>query len=92
MSSTKIGVLAPCDPFGAHDPGMAERDVSGILSLVGSVNPPLSGRVQLWYTGPWKQPMSFKTRHKKIYVAWVVISALVALSMVLFLVAPFFLY
>jgi hypothetical protein len=36
--------------------------------------------------------MSFKTRHKKIYVAWVVISALVALSMVLFLVAPFFLY
>jgi hypothetical protein len=36
--------------------------------------------------------MSFKSRHKKIYVAWVVISAFVALSMVLFLVAPFFLY
>lgn len=36
--------------------------------------------------------MSFKARHKKIYVAWVVISAFVALSMVLFLVAPFFLY
>lgn len=36
--------------------------------------------------------MSFKTRHKKVYVAWVVISALVALSMVLFLIAPLFLY
>jgi hypothetical protein len=36
--------------------------------------------------------MSFKARHKKIYFAWVIISAFVALSMVLFLVAPFFLY
>lgn len=36
--------------------------------------------------------MSFKSRHKKIYFVWVVISALVALSMVLFLLAPLFLY
>lgn len=36
--------------------------------------------------------MSFKARHKKIYFAWVVISALVAFSMVLFLVAPLFMY
>ncbi len=36
--------------------------------------------------------MSFRTRHKKIYFAWVVVSALVALSMVLFLVAPLFMY
>lgn len=36
--------------------------------------------------------MSFKTRHKKIYIAWVVVSGSVALLMVLFLIAPFFLY
>jgi len=36
--------------------------------------------------------MSFKARHKKIYFVWVIISAFVALSMVLFLVAPLLLY
>lgn len=36
--------------------------------------------------------MSFKSRHKKIYFFWVVISALVALSMVGWLLSPFFLY
>lgn len=32
----------------------------------------------------------FRSRHKKIYAAWVVISVLVAFSMILFLFAPFF--
>lgn len=36
--------------------------------------------------------MSFRTRHKKIYFAWVIVSALVALSMVVFLLAPLFMY
>lgn len=32
--------------------------------------------------------MEFRKRHKKLYAAWVVVSVLVALSMVVFLVAP----
>jgi predicted nucleic acid-binding Zn ribbon protein len=36
--------------------------------------------------------MSFKKVHKKAYTVWMVISALVALSMVLLTVAPLFLY
>lgn len=36
--------------------------------------------------------MSFRQHHKKIYAIWVVISVLAALSMILFLVAPLFLY
>lgn len=36
--------------------------------------------------------MSFRARHKKIYFAWVIVSALVALSMVAFLLAPLFMY
>lgn len=71
----------------------SEIEVGGILSVERDLSiRALNGREPLCYTGPWKQPMSFKTRHKKIYVAWVVISALVALSMVLFLIAPLFLY
>ena len=34
--------------------------------------------------------MEFKRRHKKIYAVWIVISCLVAFSMVLFLLAPLF--
>lgn len=36
--------------------------------------------------------MSFKKVHKKAYIAWVIISAFVAFSMILLLVAPLFLY
>lgn len=36
--------------------------------------------------------MSFKKWHKRAYAFWVVISVLVAISMVAFLFAPFFLY
>ncbi len=34
--------------------------------------------------------MEFKKRHKKLYFFWVVVSVLVALSMVGFLLAPLF--
>ncbi len=35
---------------------------------------------------------NFQKRHKKIYAIWVVISVLTGLSMLLFLIAPLFMY
>ncbi len=36
--------------------------------------------------------MSFKKMHKRAYRLWVIVSVLVAVSMVAFLLAPLFLY
>lgn len=36
--------------------------------------------------------MSFKKRHRKVYIAWLVISFLVLFSLVLLLASPLFFY
>ncbi len=65
--------------------------VAGAPSLSIAAHGALKAARALWYTD-FCQPMSFRQHHKKIYAIWVVISVLAALSMILFLVAPLFLY